>query len=560
MNYDTICMGCMQEIGEAQTCPHCGFSKDAIQLAPKLPFKTVLGGRYLVGKALSSGGDGVTYIVFDCERRVPVTVREFLPEQHILRAADQIGVRVKRGSELLFRDNLNAFLELYRKLARARSLHAVVPVLDILEENGTGYAVSEFLETISLRDFLLKSKTGTLSFEQTKTLLMPVVSTMSQLHEMGIFHGAISPTTLRLGRDGKIRITDFMIPDARVMGSALDAELMPGYAAIEQYSHRQEIGAWTDVYAFAAVTYRMLVGSTPPEALERVTNDKLLIPAKLVEELPAYAVSAIQNALAIDATERTASIDAYRDELSGSPKLIEQSKEAAVDMARAQTSQEEEELRKRKEKMRKEILRKEEQTKILLISFAIVLALGLIGLGVWLFMTREPNENPETPIPTEQVDAQKEMIEVPSFKDQSYSRIASDEVLNSRFHFVVTYEYSKDVAEGFILSQGVQPGQEVPKGSDMPIVVSKGTEMVLLPDVSGMTYDKAVETLVSAGFTCEKVEKENDGTHTVDIVISTTPQKDKEYEKGKTVYIQVWGEPPTEPPTNIGTFLPSIFE
>ena len=62
-----------------------------------------------------------------------------------------------------------------------------------------------------LREFLLKSRTGYLSFEQTKSLLMPVVSTVSKLHEMGVFHCGISPNTLRLGRDGKIRLTDFMI-------------------------------------------------------------------------------------------------------------------------------------------------------------------------------------------------------------------------------------------------------------------------------------------------------------------------------------------------------------
>ncbi len=560
MNYDSLCMGCMQEIGDAQECPHCGFSKEAMQLAPKLPFRTLIGGRYLVGRVLLSGGDGVTYMGFDCERHVNVTIREFLPEQHILREADHTDVRVKRGSELLYRDGLNAFLELFRKLARVRSLHAVIPVLDILEENGTAYAISEYVETMSLRDFLLKSRTGTLSFEQTKTLLMPVVSTMSQLHEMGIFHGAISPNTLRLGRDGKIRITEFMIPDARAMGSALEAELTPGYAAIEQYSRNTEIGAWTDVYAFGAVTYRMIVGSTPPEALERVTNDKLLIPAKIAEELPAYVVSAIQNALAIEPKYRTKSIDEYREELSGSPKLIESTKAAAAAAAHAKTSEEEEKERKRKEQMRKEILRKEEQTKILIISFCVCLALGLLGLGIYLFVTREPADANANVPDTEQVNAQDELVDVPDFKGQSYQRISEDEVLNERFHFIVSYDYSKDIEEGFILSQGTEAGKKLPKGSDLKITVSKGIEYVTLPDVSGMQYDKAVETLVSAGFKCTKVVKENDGSHTADIVIATTPVHGKEYEKGKEIFVQVWGEAPTEAPTGIGAWMPGIFE
>ena len=181
---DTLCMGCMKEIGDARQCPHCGFSVDTPQIAPYLPLRTQIGGRYVVGKMLSAAGDGATYIGWDRERKTAVTIREFLPEQHIIRTAADTVLRVKVGSELLFHDGLADFLELWRKLARLRAMTALIPVLDIVEDNGTAYAVSEYVETISLREFLLKSRTGYLSFEQTKSLLMPVVSTVSKLHEM----------------------------------------------------------------------------------------------------------------------------------------------------------------------------------------------------------------------------------------------------------------------------------------------------------------------------------------------------------------------------------------
>ena len=125
-----------------------------------------------------------------------------------------------------------------------------------------------------------------------------------------------------------------MILSARVQNSGYPTELAAGYAAIEQYSNAGSIGPWTDVYAFGAVTYRMLVGSTPDEAPARVANDKLMIPAKFVENLPAYAVSALQNALAIAPDDRTETIDEYREELSGSPKVMEARKTAAENRRR----------------------------------------------------------------------------------------------------------------------------------------------------------------------------------------------------------------------------------
>ncbi len=53
---------------------------------------------------------------------------------------------------------------------------------------------------------------------------------------------------------------------------------------------------------------------------------------------------------------------------------------------------------------------------------------------------------------------------------------------------------------------------------------------------------------------------ENDGTHTAGIVITTTPAPDKDYEKGKEIYIQVWGDPPTtQSDSLIGNLIPNIF-
>ena len=60
MLQETLCMHCMKDIGDAEVCPYCGFSADSPQIAPYLPFRTTVGGRYVIGKMLSAGGDGAT--------------------------------------------------------------------------------------------------------------------------------------------------------------------------------------------------------------------------------------------------------------------------------------------------------------------------------------------------------------------------------------------------------------------------------------------------------------------------------------------------------------------
>ncbi len=553
MTADNLCMGCMKEIGNVQQCPFCGFHNDTVAPAPYLPLRTVIGGRYTVGKVISASGDGVTYIAWDNESRETVTVREFLPVENITRLQGQTEVTVNEDSRLVFYDSVREFLALNRKLAMSRNLSALIPVIDIIEENNTAYAVSEYLETITLRDFLLKSRTGYLGWDRVKTLMMPVLTTVASLHSMDIYHRGISPNTLVLGRDGKLRLTGFMISSARCLKTRVKPEMFPGYAAIEQYHDVDDTGAWTDVYGIAAVIYRALIGSTPAEASERITNDKLMIPPRFAEALPAYLVSALDHALTIEPGDRTATVDELREELSGSPSTmasnaIHEVREREVEAPT--TTEDEVAERKRLEKLARQEQQKHEQIKMAIIAFAICLGIGVLALGGWLTYDHFKN-NPNEPT-TEGVAP---MIEVPNFVGQSYSRISNDEVQKTRFKFTVDYQYSDSAEAGVIIGQNLEAGTQIEQGSELKLTVSKGIEYVTLIDVSGMDYNKAFNLLTEAGFVCKKVEKNNDGSHTANEVITVTPEAGKEYERGKEIYVQVWGAPPTTATTTKKSLL-----
>lgn len=553
MTADNLCMGCMKEIGNVQQCPFCGFHNDTVAPAPYLPLRTVIGGRYTVGKVISASGDGVTYIAWDNESRETVTVREFLPVENITRLQGQTEVTVNEDSRLVFYDSVREFLALNRKLAMSRNLSALIPVIDIIEENNTAYAVSEYLETITLRDFLLKSRTGYLGWDRVKTLMMPVLTTVASLHSMDIYHRGISPNTLVLGRDGKLRLTGFMISSARCLKTRVKPEMFPGYAAIEQYHDVDDTGAWTDVYGIAAVIYRALIGSTPAEASERITNDKLMIPPRFAEALPAYLVSALDHALTIEPGDRTATVDELREELSGSPSTmasnaIHEVREREVEAPA--TTEDEVAERKRLEKLARQEQQKHEQIKMAIIAFAICLGIGVLALGGWLTYDHFKN-NPNEPT-TEGVAP---MIEVPNFVGQSYSRISNDEVQKTRFKFTVDYQYSDSAEAGVIIGQNLEAGTQIEQGSELKLTVSKGIEYVTLIDVSGMDYNKAFNLLTEAGFVCKKVEKNNDGSHTANEVITVTPEAGKEYERGKEIYVQVWGAPPTTATTTKKSLL-----
>ena len=208
---DNLCMSCMREIGEKKQCPHCGYHADSVQIPPYLPVRTVISNRYLVGKMLEYNGEGATYIGWDLTEKKAVKIREFIPESFTTRTSSSLTLQVMRSSHNTFVELRQSFVELWTKLARLNGLSALISVTDVVNDYGTSYAIYEHFEGISLRDFLLRSKTGYISWDKANHLLMPILSTLGTLHSSGIIHRGISPSTLIVGPDGKIKITGFCV-------------------------------------------------------------------------------------------------------------------------------------------------------------------------------------------------------------------------------------------------------------------------------------------------------------------------------------------------------------
>ena len=84
MEKEKLCLRCMRKIGNNTICPYCRNESSKPQKDPYLPLKTVVGGRYLIGKLVSTNGEGSTYNAFDLEVKRPVTLRELYPKGLLL--------------------------------------------------------------------------------------------------------------------------------------------------------------------------------------------------------------------------------------------------------------------------------------------------------------------------------------------------------------------------------------------------------------------------------------------------------------------------------------------
>ncbi len=545
MNIDNLCMGCMNELYGEDKCPNCGFYTGTPQISPYLPLKSQVGDRYIVGKVINSNSEGATYMGFDTVRKTPVVIREYLPERLSQRTIDSTALSVIDGKEDLYEKYLGKFLDMWRKLARLRGLSALIPVVDIIEYNNTAYAVSEYVESITLREFLLKSQTGYLNWSKAKVLFMPVLSALVSIHDVGIIHGGINPDSLLIGRDGKLRLTGFSINDAHLEGSELSPEFFDGYTPIEQYGYNYNFGAWSDVYAFSAVIYRALVGSVPQDAVSRSVNDQLLIPARFAEIIPIYVINALMNGLQLEPDSRTLDVESLREELSGTPSNIVSSfSGASVPPKETKTQTTTPPVAEPQGSS---------TLKIVLITFISIVLVGLLIFGGYMaydhfFANKTPTET-EEPVSEEKSFVVVDFRYGKSGQNLTYDEIAGSTAQQKRFVISKKEVYDKEVPKGYIIEQSVAPDTVVTYGTPIEFTVSLGKEYVEVPDVLDLQSEDAIRMLEEKGFTVNVTTDENDGTQVANTVSKVTPEVHEQIEKGVTVYIHVWGEEPTEEET-----------
>lgn len=301
------CPYCMTPVPEGESCSVCGLTAGVYVPSPHhLPPGTVLMDRYLVGRVLGEGGFGITYIGRDLRLELKVAIKEYYPMDRATRnAAASLEVSSFVGSSSIsFDRGKKKFLGEAQVMARLDKQQVIVSVRDFFEINNTAYIVMEYVEGITLRE-LVEQKGGKIAPEELFPLLEPLFHALSIMHENGLIHRDISPDNLML-ENGKIRLLDFGCAREASRGTeTMTIALKHGYAPIEQYQQKGQ-GPWTDIYALSATIYYCLTGKVPPQALDRITEDELLLPGKLGVEITVAQEKALLKGMRIQPNRRYA--------------------------------------------------------------------------------------------------------------------------------------------------------------------------------------------------------------------------------------------------------------
>ena len=308
------CPHCMAENRDGDTlCRKCGKNLHEQNGEHELPVGSVLSGRYYVGKTLRQGGFGITYVGMDQKAGLQkkIAIKEFFPSGIATRMSRYSeDVSVTGQDKAYFYDKEKAkFLEEARILAMFSDVRNVVSVTDIVSEHNTVYMIMEFLEGMDLDEYIHR-KTR-LSFQESYTLLKPIILSLGRIHNEGLIHRDISPSNIKILRDGSAVLLDFGA--AREFDAtdekSLSIILKPGYAPLEQYTSRGQ-GKSTDVYALCATIYKMITGITPENSLDRAgVTDVLKRPIETGALISPSQEAVLLKGMAVQAADRIQSME-----------------------------------------------------------------------------------------------------------------------------------------------------------------------------------------------------------------------------------------------------------
>ena len=471
-----------------------------------------LDGRYRVLEHLADGGMASVYLGLDTRLDRDVAIKVMRADL----AADE------------------TFVSRFRREARsaARLSHPnVVAVHDQGEADGRVFLVMELVLGQTLRQVL--DTEGALTPRAALDLLEPVLAGLAAAHDAGLIHRDVKPENVIIREDGTVKVADFGLARAVSSQTATGATgVLLGtvsYLSPEQVE-RGIADARSDVYAAGLVLFEMLTGrkaidgETPIHvAFQHVHGD---VPSLLdaTPDAPAPLDALVATAIARDPDERPRDAAEYLDLLhetrralspaeldarpaAGSPRASEARAERTTAMpAGAATStratrtspttstpvghDEAEPARRRRSP--------------LLWLIPLLLVLGAAGAGAaWAYSAAQRTIVPE--VAGQPVAAAE-------------TRLTQAELTMS-----TKEAFDEEVAAGVAIRSTPDAGQEVRKGSEVVVTVSKGPERYDVPRLAGMTSAEAKAALTKSRLALGKTVEAYDEEVEKGQVVSSSP-------------------------------------
>ncbi|MDD9270185.1 Stk1 family PASTA domain-containing Ser/Thr kinase [Paenibacillus sp. GCM10023248] len=203
-----------------------------------------LGGRYEILERIGGGGMALVY------------------KGHDLLLNRKVAVKVLRSQYV----HDEEFIRRFRREAQsAASLSHpnVVSIYDVGQEEDVHYIVMEYIEGTTLND-LIKER-APLQVEDAVHYASQIADALDHAHHNEIIHRDIKPHNILIGKNGRVKVTDFGIARAATSSTITQTGSVVGSVHYFSPEHAKgtNTGEKSDLYSLGIVMYQMLTARLP---------------------------------------------------------------------------------------------------------------------------------------------------------------------------------------------------------------------------------------------------------------------------------------------------------
>ncbi len=498
----------------------------------------VLDGRYKIVELVGIGGMADVYKAMDIMEDKVVAIKilkmEFATNEEILRR---------------FRNESKAIAVL--------SHPNIVKVYDVGFTDQIQYIVMEYIDGINLKEYLEHQKI--LKWKEAIYFIVQILKAMQHAHDKGIVHRDIKPQNIMLFTDGVIKVMDFGIARFSRQGGKTLSEKTIG--SVHYISPEQARGDLTDersdIYSVGAMFYEMVTGrkvfdaDTPVAVALKHMQDAVKKPTEYVKELPIGIEEIILKSMQKDPQKRYPSASAMIKDIEIVKRTPETKfgyylkavapSENEKTQAFAPISDKKKAVKPRNTQLKPQSrhslddeidddYKKSENstrsrssmvvTMLLGVSVAfIIIAAIIVAFGIdQQFGRVEPD-----------VRVMPNVVGMEFFEaNNKYQYI----------NFEATEEYSDAYPRGFIIEQEYGEDRAIKENQSVKVVVSKGPELITVPELSGEESLSAQAHLKNLGFLVSPTQKFDDVISKGN-VIYTSPSAGERLAYGAEIIVYV---------------------